>query len=470
MKKAAHVLMSAALALSGCAGHRTEGRSGPCLPGADLSRSGPPRNEASRGAATFVEPAGGIQLRAVLAAALLGNPELKAYSWEARAAEARVLQAGLLPNPELEVETEEFGGEGELRGFDGATTGLRISQLIELGGKRRKRQEVASLERRLAGWDYEAKRLDVLTQTAKSFLAVLEAQQRLKLVKQTTALAQEVSTTVEARVSAGKVSPLEKLKASVALASSRIELDRARRELEVRRRRLAAHWGSTTPKFEAVQHIFGAVTELPELPKVLKLAEQNPDMARWTTEIMVRQAALKLEKAQRVPDVALTGGVSRSEETEDHAFAVGISIPLPLFDRNQGGIREARMNLQKVLEERRAAQVLVITEIIATYHELAASAAELKVLDGSLLPAARKAFAAAREGYAQGKFNYLEVLDAQRTLVEARSQRLRVLAAYHTAVVDMERFIGRSLAAVETRVPKESVQDSQDSVLAEEGE
>ncbi len=111
----------------------------------------------------IAEPAGSITLRQALALALMHNPELKAFSWDVRVSEARQLQASLWPNPELEVEVEEVGGQGQRSGFDAAETTIQLSQLIELGDKRNKRTKLASMEKELAGWDYEARRLDVFT-------------------------------------------------------------------------------------------------------------------------------------------------------------------------------------------------------------------------------------------------------------------------------------------------------------------
>ncbi len=106
----------------------------------------------------IAEPAGAITLRQALALALMHNPELKAFSWDVRVSEARRLQASLWPNPELEVEVEEVGGSGERSGFDGAETTIQLRQLIEMGDKSGKRTRLASLEKELAGWGYEAKR------------------------------------------------------------------------------------------------------------------------------------------------------------------------------------------------------------------------------------------------------------------------------------------------------------------------
>ena len=120
----------------------------------------------------IAEPTGVITLRQALALALMHNPELKAFSWDVRASQARQLQASIRPNPALEVEVEEVGGPGQRSGFDAAETTIQLSQLIELGDKRNKRIKLASLERELAGLDYEAKRLDVFTAVSYTHLTL----------------------------------------------------------------------------------------------------------------------------------------------------------------------------------------------------------------------------------------------------------------------------------------------------------
>src|SRR3989304_3671920 len=131
------------------------------------------------------EPADALTLRQALALALQGNPDLAAFSWEVRAAEARVVQARLRPNPELGVSLEEFAGSGPRAGVKAAEFALQLSQVIELGGKRMKRAQAAQFERDLSAWDYEAKRLDVLTQTAQAYVELLTAQKRLELAQST---------------------------------------------------------------------------------------------------------------------------------------------------------------------------------------------------------------------------------------------------------------------------------------------
>ncbi|MDQ3776159.1 MAG: TolC family protein [Pseudomonadota bacterium] len=121
--------------------------------------------------------------------ALVGNPELAVFSGEVRAREAAILQARLLPNPELNVTATNLGND-VLRDFDGPQATVSLSQIILMGGKRAAGVRVAGLDRDLAAWDYEVKRLDVLTRVAQGFVVVLQAQQGLVLANDLVALAE----------------------------------------------------------------------------------------------------------------------------------------------------------------------------------------------------------------------------------------------------------------------------------------
>lgn len=393
------------------------------------------------------EPTGVLTLRDALTHALLKNPELAAFSWEVRATDARILQAGLFPNPELDAEVENFGGSDTQRNFDGAESTFALSQLIELGGKRQKRTRVAKLERDLAGWDFEAKRLDVYVATAKAFMDTLAAQRRNQLKQDQVKLARQVRDTAAERVRAGRASALEDTKASVQLANAEIAADRARRELQAARVKLAAFWGSTLPKFQSAEGQFEIFHDLPPLEQLLKRVPDNPDAARLQAEMQLRRSSHDLEKARNIPDLTVSAGVRRFEETGDSAFVTGISIPIPVFGMNPGGVLEAERRVSKARYHGRNIIVQITSSLKQSYREGAALHASLSTISAKVLPGAQRAFEAAEQGYRQGKFDFLDVLDAQRTLFEAHERYLDTAAAYHQITLDIERLTGRSLGA-----------------------
>ena len=395
-------------------------------------------------------PTGPLSLREALALALMQSPELAVFSWEVRAQEARILQAGRPPNPMISALVEDLGAATRVNGSEGLVqpqTTIQLSQTIELGGKRVARQRLAERTRDLAAWDFEAARIDVFTRVARTFIDVLASQQAVALAERTLRLVEEMRQTVGARVTAGVVSPIEQTKAEVALATVRIESNRAKRTLAADRTRLAALWGSAAARFEAA---VGDLTVLPAVPAFGEIHDrlaQTPELARWSTEIAQREAALAVERAKRVPDVTVSTGYRRFTALDSNALLIGASVPWPLFDRNRGGIQEASDRVSKAQAEQRAAQMRVTIALAEAYRALAGAQDEVATLTANVMPGAQSAFEAVGEGYRLGRFGYLDVLDAQRTLVSANSQYLRALAEFHKAVAEVERLIGASLAA-----------------------
>ena len=433
--------------LLGCGAHQADVAWQEARPlGRDLTISKPPIHVPTvEKSPQLQEPTGTINLRQVLTLALTHNPDLKAFSWAVRAGEAKTLQAGLRPNPELETEIEEFGGSGDLSGFSAIETAIQLGVPIELGGMRGKQRQVAGLEAELAGWDYETARLDVLTQVNRAFIDVLAAQEVVALNEELVRLAEQVFNTAKAQVEAGKVSPVQQLRTQVELVNSRIALEASKRGLEGARFVLAATWGSTSPTFEKVEGQFEMAKPIPTVEQLANRIFQNPNIARWTVEIAHRSAAIQLERSRRVPDLSIDGGMKHLSESGDVAFILGLSLPLPLFDRNQGAIREAEYNLAKAFEERKSAEVTVRTALATAYSALSAVASTVSSLKNEVLPSAQGTFDAVTEGYRIGKFDFLEMLDAQRTLFDVKGSYIDALAKYHRAVADVERLVGEPL-------------------------
>lgn len=394
---------------------------------------------------SFVEPTGALSLRDALAAALLRSPDLAATGYEVRAREAEALQAGLLPNPELEVELENFGGTGEFGGFDPVETTLALSQLIELGGKRVKRRRVAEVEARIAGWEYEIRRIDVLTKTAADYVGLLAAQRRLQMAIQTEQFAQRVFDVVGERVDAGKVSPVDRIKARIELAQAQLGREQALRAVAAARVRLASNWGSTQPQFESLAGDLDHTDSPPTLDALLMRVEQNPDLARWTGEAALRQAEVELALAQRVPDLTVGGGVRYFNEIDETAFVAGLSMPLPVFDQNQGGIQAARLRALQDGRLEEAARVQIRTAVAEAFQFLDMAFVSVHTIREQILPNAELAFEAAEEAFRQGKIGALDLLDAERTLFDARRQLTDALTSYHLAVIAGERLIGAPL-------------------------
>ena len=391
------------------------------------------------------QPAGVLTLRQALAEGLMYSPGLAAFAWDVRAAEARELQAGLLPNPELEAEVENFGGNNELQSFKSAETTVQISQMFELGGKRGHRTRTAELEKNLAGWDYEIKRLDVFETITAAFWKVLAAQERVAIAEALFKLAEQTFSSVAEQVAVGKAPALEAVQANIAKTTALLQFNKATSDLQSARGRLASAIGSSAPVFEKAAGDFEPIAPLPELEKLQAALAESPDMLRWKTELEKRKAEIKLKDAGALPDITLSAGPRYFNDNNDKALVAGLSVPIPLFNRNQGERQEARCNFAKAEEEHKAGSLQQRSDLTQTYQNCSAAFALAAALRDTSVPGAVQAFEAAQEGYRQGKFGYLVVLDAQRTLFELKQQYIETLADYHAGRTALERLVGQSI-------------------------
>ena len=407
----------------------------------------PPAPPETGGPAQTPEPApgGAITLRQALALALERSPALKAYSIEIRAREARAMQEGLLPNPGIEAFVEDFGGTGSVEGFKGVETTILLSQLVPLSGRISRQRKVAGLDAGLAEWDYEAARLDVLTNTARAFTDLVAAERRLAIMEELTSLSRRVYDTVSEQADAGSISPIQKKRAGVANSQTEIMLARTKREVEAARKALAATWGSERADFGKAEGSLDTLLPVPPYEDLAAYIDTNPDVARWAAEMEKREAVLSLEKSRAIPEPVVSGGYRRIGENDDNAFVVGLSIPLPIFDRNQGAISEARRLVAKGGHERRYAEVNVSAALAGAYADLETSYEAASVLRRDVVPRAEEAYASIFEGYREGKFPLLDVLDAQRTVFDTKLEYIGALRAYHRALAEVERLTGRPL-------------------------
>lgn len=411
--------------------------------GAKLQALSPANVERREGLAE--EPSGDVALRDALAASLRQSPALESFAWQVRADEARTLQAGLPPNPIFGIEGENFAGSGDFGGYDAAETTVFLGQLVELGGKRAKRREVAMLERDLSGWDYEAARLRVLGETTGRFVSVLAAQERLSLARELLRLAGESLEAIRVRIRAGAASPVEEARSKVELATLEVQLARRERELEAARRQLSSSWGTTSPAFSSVAGDLSALRELPSLERIQAELGANPEVARWATENARRGATLALARAKAIPDVTAGLGVRRLEESNDSALVFAVEVPIPVFDRNQGATAAALAEVHRSRALGRARQLELSRALVAAHAEASGGYEQARSLREDVLPQAQTAYSGTRDGYRRGLFRYVDVLDAQRTLFEARGEYVNSLERYHAASAQLERLVGTPL-------------------------
>lgn len=363
------------------------------------------------------------------------NPNLAAARQEIGIAKGDRIQAGLIPNPVVSWETEDTRRNT-------STTTVMLSQALELGGKRGARVEAASRGQDAARIELERRGNELRAEVTQAFYAAVRAQTGLDLAKESLSLAQRGLEVAQGRVRAGKSSPVEETRAKVQVSETELLVRRAETLKASSYRDLARATGSLNGSFDALEYSDLSPGKSPSVSQVMGAINDSADLRLAQAQIEQRDAALESERAQRVPDLTVSVGSQYSREDHQRINVVGFSMPLPLFNRNQGNVLSASRRADQARDLRNAAELRLRTQTQTALDQWATASRDIEAFNEVILPSAKSAVDAATRGFEMGKFGFLEVLDAQRTLILARSQFLESLAIATEARVTVERTYG----------------------------
>lgn len=381
-----------------------------------------------------------LSLTQALRMAEQADPRLRAADAGLDAAQAAVRQARTRPNPTLDLEVENFGGQDSLRGFDGAETTFRLSQPLERGGRRQARVAVAAQERSAAEAEALIARLDVFQDVQRAYFDALTTAALVTIAEERLATAEAMEQSVARRVAAARDPLMAGARAEAGTAEASVELESARHEAAIARATLASLIGGDIT-FTLVQ----ADLELPQAQDHDHEANPAaaPDVARLQAARERASAAARLERSRGYMDPTLSLGVRRFEDRGDTGLVAGVSIPFGIFDRNRGAIARADAEERRAGYDVEAARLRIEREAHALRRRLDSAALAVASLDRTLIPQAARALDLARDGYNQGAFSYLDVLESQRALTAARHARVEALRTYHHTEAALDRLTAR---------------------------
>lgn len=386
-----------------------------------------------------------LTLEQAVVKALRAHPAVAALEKEYWALDSAAWQEGRRPNPEIELEFEEFGGTGDAKGIRALATSLTYTQPLERGGKRSKRETAMALEREIVSWDIAGLEHGLQAQVRGAYSALQAAQYELDTLAKYQLLLGDVHDVIAAEVEAGRKARLELERLDIELARLELEVASAGRMLEQARLELAGTWGATSAEYGAVEPLAGEPPVLPALATLLPLLAGHPEVARFDAEYEALCAAVDLENANAVPDLAVFGGLTRLNEAEETVFKIGVAMDLPLHDKKEGAVSAAGYRLEQVEDNRASALRELETELAALHGQATAARANYLAYGESLLPAAREALELTEEGYSYGKFPLMDVLDAQRTLLELESEQAAALLELHAAQAAIEALLAADI-------------------------
>lgn len=385
--------------------------------------------------AELTEPPKLLSLDVALGLAMAANPEISVALREQEATEGARIQAGVRHNPYISSKIQDTRSDTQ-------KITLQFNQEIELGNKRESRLALADILHTKATAELDALKAKIHANTVNAFYEVLVAQERLALSKSSFEVANAAVNAATKRVNAGKSSPVEETKSNIAASSAKIELNQSNSQLNSARKRLSALCGNPFLVFEQAYGDVENIPLVPSLENLLALLENAPAIEIANLEVSARGGSTKLARSQSTPNITISAGIVHNQELGLNQAILGLSAPIPLFDRNQGNVQEAVSLEYKAQDELIALKTQLATKLAGEHERLNVARLSAISLREEILPGAQNAFEAANKGFNAGKFNFLDVLDAQRTLFQAKSQYIQVLLDAHQAIAEIESILG----------------------------
>ena len=353
------------------------------------------------------------------------HPLLKTYQKRSEAITFRAAQAARLENPEISLSFEDVFGTGEFGGTRFAETTIEMAQRLPLFGKRRKRREAVLADRARLEAALEEARLVLFRETAKAFTVALYAQRKVRLYEELVRLSRRLVEVTEAKFSAGKIPETERIRAEIVASRTETALENAREELKEALSRLARLWNGPPPK-----GVSGDLLRRGALPD-WSVAEDHPRLRRYRAEMERLRREIELARAEALPDVTVSAGVRWYNESDEQAYVFGLSLPLPLWNRNQDRIAALRREITASRLDLRTESLNLKRKLIRVKSALIRTLREIENLEGRLLPWAGDIYRRNLDAYRFGKAEFLRVPDAQRTLFELYLARLEAYRRYH---------------------------------------
>lgn len=386
-----------------------------------------------------------LTLGGLLAIVDARHPAIASARAAASGAAGAVTQAGLFPNPELQLESEDMAGSGGYRGLGASQWTLSLSQQIPLGGDLGAAVDQARAEQQVALATQSEVRLRARQDAVLAFADAWSAQSQVAALAQLRGAVNQGIASVERRAAAGSASDADVARIRIEAAQIDLATVRAESTGAAALARLRA-----ILKLPLELEVSLAPLVAPVIPGETALAQQIAEAPAARRAFAAREAAVASEqraKATAIPDLNVAIGGRTYRETKDSAIVAQIGIPIPVFDRGQG----ARPQTRALAQAARWDALAVTAELQARAAEIAARgralAAELQRLREDILPQAERAFASAQALFERGRFGALEVVDAQRTLQEARLREIEAAADLLRAAAELETVTGTELLA-----------------------
>lgn len=363
-----------------------------------------------------------VGLRELGEVAQENNPSLRASLYAIQAARGRAVQAGLYPNPDV------MSGPSQLAG-PASQYQVFYSQEIVVAHKLKLDRDAALQEAKRLEFEWVQTRYQVLTNVRKLYFAALASQERVAVLEQLVMLADQSRGTAERLQKAGEGARVDTILLDIEYQRARMDRENSGAVLEYAKRSLAAglglpdaqlpllvaEWDRPLPAFE-------------DDPGLRDFILRNAQVQAAVVEIARQQTLLQRARVEPIPNITVSTGYQYSHaDTHPHQGVLTLSMPIPIWNRNQGAVAAAQSDAAKALFDSRNAHNDVAGRLAESLGKFIGSKRMVERYRGSILPLAREAFQITRKGYEEGQFDFLRLLQSQKALLEANLGYIQAL-------------------------------------------
>ncbi len=378
---------------------------------------------------------GTITIEAIEQIALASHPTLLRLEALVSAARGHAVQVGLQPNPELGLEGQQLGSDGIAEQY-----GVFAAQRIVQPEKLRLNRAIAAAEVRRAIQELAAQRLRIVTDVRVAAIGVQRAEMQVKRIEELQQIAKSAASHAEALLKASEVGRIDLLQAELEIEATHILTANAANRLQMARQRLAAAVGSPVAWTTPIAGVLTVDSAAREFETTLnRVRSESPEVAAVVAEVERAQANLCRQQIEPRPDVDVRGLFNWRDNGVDGDSNAGlaVSIPIPLWNRNQGAIHQARQQLFAAQRELSVVELDLQDRLAPVYERYASSREQVARYEQVILPKAAETIELMQTAYRLGELSYVNLLTAQRTNAQTQIDYLDSLERIAVAEAEM---------------------------------
>lgn len=370
--------------------------------------------------------------------ASLHNPTLKILRQQINAAHGDVVQAGLKPNPTLAYESEEIGDGGKA-----GKHGLVLEQEIVTGGKRKLDRATASWEKEQARRRCELQCYAIQNDVRARSYELLAAQRIVAINRKLMDIAQQSVRAAEDLGRAGEVSRIDLLQIRAKANETQASLVGAVSEESLAWKKLAVMVGMKDLEPHLITDSLEYSCPISREAAWQTILQCSPQLAVLQAKIQQAQCSLARERAERVPDINIGGGVHYDYGEHQTLGSFSVSVPLRIYDRNQGNIQKAHAELVITCRELDRKKLELYETFSDRYASLDSAQQQIRLYKERIIPDVQEALELSLQGYRNGEYGYMDVLNAQQLFLESQTQYIQALKEYALSCVYLDGFLAK---------------------------